>query len=66
MTTIKTFRCIYMIESFTDNGELVMRRFGRNKKTAEKIARQCKRGEITIRKVQKREHSWINPDDVEG
>ena len=66
MTNNKTFRCIYMIESFTNDGELVMRRFGRNKKTAEKIARQCKKGEITTRKLQKCEHSWVNPEDVEG
>jgi hypothetical protein len=60
------YRCIYIIESFTVDGELVMRRFARNKRTAEKIARQCKRGIPFVRKVQKREHIYINPADVEG
>lgn len=61
-----TFRVIYIIEAYTDNGELVMRRFARNKRTAEKIARQCKKAEADIRKAQKAEHSYIAPADVEG
>ena len=63
---MKNFRCIYIIEAFTDNGELKMRRFTRNKRTAEKVARQCKSAEATIRKAQKAEHFYINPADVEG
>lgn len=59
------FRCIYQIESITRSGELVMRRFARNKRTAEKIARQCKRGEVDIRKLPKREHCFVNRLEVE-
>ena len=43
-----------------------MRRFARNKKIAEKIARQCKKAEPVIRKALKYEHNWINSEDVEG
>ena len=40
---MKKFRTIYIVEAITEDGELVMRRFARNKKIAEKIARQCKK-----------------------
>lgn len=40
---MKNFRTIYIVEAITEDGELVMRRFARNKKIAEKIARQCKK-----------------------
>lgn len=63
---MKKFRTIYIVEAFTEYGELVMRRFARNKEIAEKIARQCKKAESVIRKASKTEHSWINPEDVEG
>lgn len=63
---MKSFRVIYIIEAFTDSGELVMRRFARNKRTAEKIAKQCKKAEADIRKAQKQEHYCINPAFVEG
>ena len=63
---MKKFRTIYIVEAITEDGELVMRRFARNKKIAEKIARQCKEAEPEIRKTQNVEHYWINPDDVEG
>ena len=65
-TEMKKFRTIYIVEAITEDGELVMRRFARNKKIAEKIARQCKKAESVIRKAQKAEHNWINPEDVEG
>lgn len=67
---MKKFRTIYIVEAITEGGELVIRRFARNKKIAEQIARQCakqhKEVEPEIRKAQKVEHYWINPDDVEG
>ena len=63
---MKKFRTIYIVEAITEDGELVMRRFARNKKIAEQIARQRKEVEPEIRKAQKVEHYWINPDDVEG
>ena len=63
---MKKFRTIYIVEAITEDGELVMRRFARNKKIAEQIARQRKKVEPEIRKAQKVEHYWINPDDVEG
>ena len=66
---MKKFRTIYIVEAITEGGELVIRRFARNKKIAEQIARQCarqrKKSEVEIRKAQKVEHYWINPDDVE-
>ena len=63
---MKKFRTIYIVEAITEDGELVMRRFARNKKIAEKIARQCKKAESVIRKAHKVEHNWINSEDVEG
>ena len=63
---MKKFRTIYIVEAITEDGELVMRRFARNKKIAEQIARQHKEVEPEIRKAQNVEHYWINPDDVEG
>lgn len=62
---MKKFRTIYIVEAITKDGDLVMRRFARNKKIAEKIARQCKKAESVIRKAQKAEHNWFNPEDVE-
>lgn len=47
-------RVIYMIEEFTSEGDLVMRRFARNKKTACKIAKTVDDGnEVIVRKLQK-------------
>ena len=63
---MKKFRTIYIVEAITEDGELVMRRFARNKKIAEKIARQCKKAKFVIRKARKDEHNWINMEDVEG
>ena len=59
---MKNFRCIYVIESFSNDGELLMRRFARNKRTAEKVAPKG----AEIRKLQKCEHHWVNPADIEG
>lgn len=63
---MKKFRTIYIVEACTEDGDLVMRRFARNKKTAENIAKQCKKAEPIIRKTSKYEHKWIATEDVEG
>ena len=63
---MKKFRTIYTVEATTEDGELVMRRFARNKKIAEKIEKKYKKAESVIRKAQKVEHNWINSEDVEG
>lgn len=58
-------RVIYMIEVFNYDGELIDRRFARNMKTAEKIAKQY--GDLAdIRCLNKNEWSMINPEWVEG
>ena len=63
---MKNFRCIYVIEAYTNTGELTMRRFARNKRTAERIRRQCKKGEPDIRKLHHGEREFVNIADVEG
>lgn len=63
---MKKFRTIYIVEAFTEDGELVMRRFARNKKVAENIAKQSNKAEPSIRKTRKDEHNWIAIEDVEG
>lgn len=60
------FRCIYIIESYTNTGDLMVRRFARNRRTADKIANLCNADEVTVRKAQKAEHYYINPSDVES
>ena len=62
---MKNFRTIYEVQAFTNNGDLTMRRFARNKRTAEKIAKATK-NEVGIRKLSKVEHQFINIEDVEG
>lgn len=63
---MKKFRTIYIVEAVTEDGDLVIRRFARNKKTAENIAKQCNQAEPVIRKTRKDEHNWISDEDVEG
>ena len=62
---MKKYRTIYIVEVITEDGELVMRRFIRNKKIAEKIARRYKKSEVAISKVPHFEYKWINLEDVE-
>lgn len=57
-------RVIYMIEEITDQGDLVSRRFARNKKTADRIAREAESG-ASVRKLQKAEMMWVRREDVE-
>lgn len=63
------FRVIYMVEVFNINGRtsdevLVARRFARNKKTAERIAKEY--DDAVIHKLFKDEMKWVNPKDIEG
>lgn len=58
-------RIIYIIEEITEDGELLQRRFARNKKTADKIVKQI--GELAYsRPLNKNEMSFVNPEWVEG
>ena len=58
-------RIIYIIEEITEDGELLQRRFARNKKTADKIVKQI--GEFAYcRPLSKNEMSFVNPEWVEG
>lgn len=54
-----------MIEEITDDGDLVSRRFARNKKTADRIARKAESG-ASVRKLQKAEMMWVRREDIEG
>ena len=63
---MKKFRTIYIVEAFAEDGNMVMRRFARNKKVAKNIAKQCNESEPIIRKTRKDEHDWIDTEDVEG
>lgn len=62
---MKNYRVIYQIEVITEEGQLIARRYARNKRAAEKIARKYNSEESVVRKMQKAEHSWINPAWVE-
>lgn len=58
-------RVIYMIEEITDEGDLVSRRFARNKRTADRIVRKAENG-ASVRKLQKSEMAWVRREDIEG
>ena len=67
------FRVIYMVEVFNVNGRtsdevLVARRFARNKKTADRIAKDKEYAtlDVEIRKLGDNERMWVNPSEVEG
>lgn len=58
------FRKIYMIEAFTKDGRLKIRRYAANMKTAKHIAKPY--GNLAvIRLTSKAEWEWINQNDVE-
>ena len=63
---MKNFRTIYMVEGYAEVGLLVMRRFARNKKTAERIANSYPNLETLINKLRKCENQFVDPDVVEG
>ena len=59
-------RVIYMIEGFTQAGDLVFRRYAHTKRIAERIKRKNNSTEYVVaRKLNKNEHCFVNPDDVE-
>lgn len=60
------YRVIYMLESYTESGDLVYRLFAANKRTAEKMIRERKGSPApVIRKLSKSEHCWIAPNAVD-
>ena len=62
----KIMRVIYMIEGFTQDGDLEFRRFAHTKRIAERIKRKNNSTEYVVaRKLNKNEHYFVNPDDVE-
>ena len=62
---MKKFRTVYIIEQYTNEGELKVRRYARNKKVAEKIVREIG-GADMCRKVSQSEREFINPQWIEG
>ena len=59
-------RVIYMIECFTQDGDLEFRRFAHTKRIAERIKRKNNSTEYVVaRKLNKNEHRFVNPYDVE-
>ena len=63
---MKNFRTIYMVEGYAEVGLLVMRRFARNKKTAERIANNYPNLETLVQKLRKSEHQFVDTVVVEG
>lgn len=61
-------RVIYMVEGFTQDGELHVRRFARNRKTAERIERQIRQDGAEAKLIPVRRCDWqhINPEWIEG
>ena len=57
------FRKIYCVAAFSPEGELLMRRYAANMKTAKRIAKQY--SDSVIRLTNKSEWDWINKNDVE-
>lgn len=62
---MREYRTIYMIEVYNDDCTgVTVRRYARNKKTAEKIGKQF--NDAVIYKVPKRDYQFINMEWVEG
>ena len=62
----KIMRVIYMIEGFTQAGDLVFRRYAQTKRIAERIKRKNNSTKyVDVRKLNKNEHCFVSPDDVE-
>ena len=57
------FRKIYCVAAFSSEGELLMRRYAANMKTAKRIAKRYR--DSVIRLTNKSEWDWINKNDVE-
>lgn len=62
-----TYRTIYMIEAYTLNGNLAVRRYARNKKVGERIWKKVsKKWDASMRKLDRFEHAFVMPHWVEG
>lgn len=62
---MKKFRTIYMIEGYAEIGLLVVRRFAKKKKTAERIANNYPNLETLVLKLRKNDHQFVDPNFVE-
>lgn len=58
------FRTIYVIKAYNFEGELVAKEYARNRKLAEKTAREFKRADVYVDKLSKKETESVNADDV--
>lgn len=66
---MREYRTIYMVEVFNEDcTDIIVRRFARNKKIAEKIARELKKlyGEPEITKLLKSDYWFIDMTSIEG
>lgn len=66
---MRGYRTIYMIEVFNDDcTDIIVRRFARNNKVAEKIARELDKryGDSEITKLLKSDYQFIDMRAVEG
>lgn len=66
------FRVIYEIMAIGSDGKLAARYFAANKTTAEKIRKtrlsrdyEVSIYEVSISRLRKEDHYWVNPADVE-
>lgn len=57
-------RTIYQIEAYTEDYDIKARRYARNKKTAARIARLY--DNVSVRELRKAEHTFVNPEWIEG
>lgn len=58
-------RKIYMVEAYTDDGELRIRRYAANKRTAERIAKPYGESAVIRLTSKTTEWAWIDKRDVE-
>ena len=64
----KKFQTIYQVEALTHDGNLVARYYAANKKTAASIVNNRLAApvlSVSVRLLNKDEHYWVNPEDVE-
>lgn len=57
-------RTIYQIEAYTEDSDIKARRYARNKKTADRIARMY--DNANVRELRKAEHEFVSPEWIEG
>lgn len=67
---MKNYRTIYMVEAYSDDYDVIIRRFARNNKVAQKIEAETKKNkkvaDVTTRKLNKRDFFCIDMAAVEG